>query len=227
VTEPIVERALRIGMQVALAAVAVQTVAHLGNVLAFDGDIDGLNVENDINLFAWASSMATFTAALASVLLAALLPALRLRLLVLGAILMFFSVDDLATIHERLGTFVRRDLLDLPSGYGRVAWPAIFLPLLAAAFLILWDLSRRLPTAGGPTLRLGLGLLVAAVAMEVFSAPFYIEGGSGSRGFGALEVVVEEGFELAAWVLIASALTGATLFALQLASARPEGASAP
>jgi hypothetical protein len=223
-TEPIIERTLRIGTQVAIAAVAVQSLAHLGNVFAADGDIDGLNVENDINLFAWASSMAIFTAALAALALAALLPALRGRLLVLGAILVFFSVDDVATIHERLGTFVRRDVLDLPSGYGRLVWPAMFLPLLAAVFLILWDLSRRFPTAAGSALRLGLGLLVAAVALEIVSAPFYIEGGSGTSVFGALEVVVEEGLELGAWVLIASALTGVALFGLQLASSRFEGA---
>lgn len=225
-TEPIIERALRIGTQVAIAAVAVQTVAHLGNVIAFDGDIEGINIENDVNLFSWASSMAMFAAALAVFALGAVLPALRLRLLVLGVILTFFSLDDIATIHEQLGTFVRRDLLDLPSGYGRLAWPAIFLPLLAAAFLILWDLTRRLPKPGGGAIRLGLGLLVAAVALEVLSAPFYIEGGSGTSIGGALEVVVEEGLELGAWIVIAAALTGTALYAVRAAAARPAGASA-
>ena len=77
-------------------------------------------------------------------------------------------------VHEQVGTRVRDDVFGLPTGWRRLAWPAISFPLLARVFVLLWRLARDFPPRAGLWIRSGLGLL-------------------------------------AAWILIASALTGTLL----------------
>jgi hypothetical protein len=202
---PALDRLLQIGVVLAFLAFVLQASSHLVNVFLFDGDSWNLDAEADNNAWAWASSVATFTCAFVAVVLAVLSG--RGHLWFLAAVLAFFSVDDLVKIHEQVGTRVRDDVFGLPTGWGRIAWPAIFLPLLAATFLLLWRLSGDAPAQAGRWLRVGLGLLVVAVALELASAPWYISGRSAHSVVGAIEVAIEEGIELAAWILIASALT--------------------
>jgi hypothetical protein len=202
---PAFDRLLQIGLVLASLAFVLQASSHLVNVFVFDGDSWNLDAEADNNAWAWASSVATFTCAFVAVVLAVLSG--RGRLWFLAAVLAFFSVDDLVKIHEQVGTRVRDDVFGLPTGWGRIAWPAIFFPLLAATFLLLWRLAGDAPARAGRWLRVGLGLLVVAVALELASAPWYISGRSAHSVVGALEVAIEEGIELAAWILIASALT--------------------
>ncbi|HEX7254616.1 MAG TPA: hypothetical protein VF236_01690 [Gaiellaceae bacterium] len=199
-----------IGVGIGLAIAGVQAVAHLTNVFALDADVDSLSADIDgANAFAWASSMATLAAGLAALTLAIFEPARARRHLLLAGILIFFSLDDVAAIHEKLGTAVRGDVLGLPTGWGRLVWPALFFPLLAAALLLLWELRRRAPRAAATGLGLGLACLVAAVVAEVASTPWYTTGGTGESWFGALEVVVEEGLEIVGWAAIATAMAGA------------------
>jgi hypothetical protein len=204
---PAFDRLLQIGLLLAVIGFALQASSHLVNVFVFDGEVWNLDAEADSNAWAWASSVATFTCAFVVVVLAVLARTNAGRLWVLGAVLAFFSADDLVKVHEQLGTGVREGLFDLPTGWGRLAWPAIFFPLLAAVFLLLWRLAGESPPRAGMWIRSGLALLVVAVALELLSAPWYISGRSAQSVPGALEVAVEEGIELAAWILIASALT--------------------
>lgn len=196
---------LQIGLRLAVLGFALQALSHLVNVFVFDGDSWNLDAEADNNAWAWASSVATFICAFVAVVLAVFTGAGRLWFL--AAVLAFFSVDDLVKIHEQIGTRVREDLFGLPTGWGRLAWPAIFFPLLATTFLLLWRLAGDAPVRAGRWLRVGLALLVVAVGLELASAPWYISGRSAHSVVGALEVAVEEGIELAAWILIATALT--------------------
>jgi hypothetical protein len=123
-------------------------------------------------------------------------------------------------IHERLG-----DLADRAEGLAawepaRLLWPVVFLPVLAGLFLGLWWLARDLPPPrAGRHVRTGLVLLAVAVALEVASAALIRAGHDRGSGLYELEVLLEEGAELAGWILIAGALLAA--FALD---ARPEPA---
>jgi hypothetical protein len=201
------ERLFEIGLWLAVAGAVLQGLAHLVNVFAFDGDSWNLDAEADNNAWAWASSVATFTCAFILVVLATLRRGPTRHLWFLALVLAFFSVDDLVKVHEQVGTRFRDDVLGLPTGWGRLAWPAIFFPLLAGVFLLLWRLSREAMPRAGRWIRAGLGMLVAAVLLELASAPWYISGRSAHSVPGTLEVVVEEGLELAAWIAIATALT--------------------
>ncbi len=201
-----------------LAVAAVQAIAHLTNVFVLDGDVDALSADVDGNGFAWASAMATLAAGLVALALALFDRARARRHVALAAILVFFSADDVAALHERLGTAVRDDVLGLPSGFGRLVWPALFFPLLAAALLLLREWRRGAPGASVRSLHLGLACLVVAVLAEIASTAWYTTGGTGESVGGALEIVVEEGLEVFAWTAIAAALAGtayATLVRLQ------------
>jgi hypothetical protein len=211
-TKPPVERVLSLGVRIALIGGVLLGVGHLLNVFVFDGDVWTLDAESEVNVWAWASSVATFAAAFVALVLALLARAADAgRLWFLAFVLAFFSVDDILAIHERVGRAVRDDALDLESGWGRIVWPTIFFPLLASAFLILWRLGREAPPSAGRVLRLGLGLLAAAVALEIVSSPWYISGRDSNTVPGALEVAFEEGCELAGWILVAAALTAVML----------------
>jgi hypothetical protein len=62
------ERLLRIGLWLTVAAVAFQTVAHLSNEFLLDDRMQALDADVEVNVFTWASSVATFAVAVAAFL---------------------------------------------------------------------------------------------------------------------------------------------------------------
>lgn len=195
----VVAVALEVGTWIAAAAVALQSVADLVGYAFFDR-ADQLNADAEPNLWSWASATATACAAFALLLLALTRPGRRTVLVFLAAATGFFSLDDALQVHERLRGVVGWE------DPQRALWPAVYLPLLAAVFLLLWRVAGEAAPRIGLTIRLGLGFLVAAVACELISAVMVqVELGPGTLAY-ELEVIVEEGLELAGWILIASAL---------------------
>src|SRR4029453_6681743 len=67
-------RTLRVGVALALALAALQSIAHLVNLAFFDLRVDMINADSDSGAFAWASSVATSCAALLLCLLAIMRP---------------------------------------------------------------------------------------------------------------------------------------------------------
>ncbi len=215
---PLADRLLYLGIVFAVLGVAVQSLSHLGNELVFDGDIGALSADRDGNTFAWASAVATFTAGFVLFLLALSEPFRAGRLLAGAAVLAFLSLDDVVGVHERLGTAVRDDVFGLPTGWGRLTWPVLLLPLLALTFVVLWQVSQEAAARAGRFLRIGLGLLALAVLVEVATAPLYI--GDRDDGWpGDIEVVLEEAAELAGWILIAAGLSAIAVTRLQRSQA--------
>ena len=198
------ERILRIGLVIAIVGTLVQTASELVDYFAFDLDVWNLNIDADNNAFAWASSVAQFAAAFCCALLAIAGWWSSRLLLALTLILAFFSLDDIVRFHEDLAFEFREDVLGVQVAYGRIIWPIMFFPLLAAAFLLLWRFGDRAAARSGWFIRLGLVMLVLAVFAEMGSTT--IGGDSENTLPYVLEVVVEEGLELAAWVLIATAM---------------------
>ena len=95
-------RVLRAGIWLAVAAVAVQTVLHLANLVLFGSRFTILDVESDVSLWAWASTAAEAAAAATAALLAILPRRIAWRLVLLAALLAFLSADDILTLHERI-----------------------------------------------------------------------------------------------------------------------------
>ncbi len=215
---------LSAGVALALAGVAVQTTAHLFHSFVAQS-IYSLNADRDaFSAFAWASSTATFAAAFAALLLFGLTG--RLRLLVLALVLAFLSLDDAAAIHERLAARAE-EILGTPELSQRILWIALFLPLIGAAFVLLAGLARELQPRARKFVHIGLALLVFAIAAEASAHVTKNHGHPDGSTYDSFEVVVEEGAELAAWILIAAALTAHMVWALITAQTHEKRVNQP
>ncbi len=202
------DRVILAGIALAVAGAAAVTASAVINVHFFGGRVDHLDANLEGNAFTWASSVATFTAALSALALASCRPSARRRLASLAGILAFFSLDDVVGIHEALGREVAWEVLGLPKIFLLVVWPALYLPLVASAFLLLWSVARGpVPPAVRRSLQLGLVLLVVAFATEPLQTLVFAFDHPLLAWPRVLVLAFEEGTELAACLLIASALT--------------------
>jgi hypothetical protein len=201
-------RVVRVGIGIAVILVVFQTAAHLTYAFVSDGRWGELNLDAEYGTFSWISSGTTFAAGFVALLLALFDPRRARRYLLLAAMLAFFSLDDAVELHERLGEAAIARLVDLDRGsFNHIFWPILFFPLLALAFLLLWDVSRY---AGGQVralLRAGMTLLVVGVAAEALASAWYLPGGDPDTWPGAVQIMIEENAELAGWIVIVTALT--------------------
>lgn len=225
--DALTRRLLVVAVVAAVVAVAVQTVVHLVGLAFFDLEIEVLNADADTSVFAWASIVATFAAAFAVLLLAvASWPARAGRHAALAGILAFLSLDDMVQIHERVSGVWRR--LGIPEDWhlARLLWPAMFFPLLGLAFVLLWRLGSNAGPDAGRLVRGGLLLLAGAVALEAASPLLFQFGWDHRTWPHELEVVAEEGAELAGWILVAAGVSAVALRELA-ASALPSYGAPP
>jgi hypothetical protein len=208
------ERLLRIGIPLAIAAVAVQTAAHLGNEFLLDDRIEALDADIEGNVFTWASSVSTFAFAVAAFLYAMAFSRRRREFGLLAGLGILFSLDDAIQLHERVALEIAEDVLGLPDYVAVRLWLVFYLPLLLLAGVLLWRIAEEIWEPAGRMLRLGLFLLIASIPVEI--------GGAGTRWLDEegtsvpedLRVAVEEGVELGGWILLAVALTTAVVVAL-------------
>ena len=218
----LVRRMVLLGIAVLVAGVLIQAVSGLVGVLALDDKYNQLNPDGEGNAFSWASASATFVAGFVSILLG-LTGRYGRRLLVLGAILVFFSLDDTIRIHET-GTY--KAMAAITGVEHRLLWPMLWMPLLATAFLVMWTTATRAAAPARNLVRFGLVLLVCAVGLEISALPIQPEGAELATWPYALEVVLEEGAELAGWILIALGLV-ALLIRAVAAAGSPTAERAP
>jgi hypothetical protein len=217
--EAMVQRLLGAGSKLTALAVLVQTVVHLVNLAAFDLDYQALDADKDSSVFAFASSAATLGCAAAVLMLAPLWQRGRLALAALAAVLAFLSLDDMFRLHDRVGIALDFEFMGLEQ-MGRLVWPAVWLPLLASAFAGLWAVSSAMRPEPRNLLRTGLAALVVAVALEMAGLVVVNVGFDAPSLPYEVQVVLEEGAELAGWLLI---WIGLAAGALGSASAAPAG----
>jgi hypothetical protein len=208
------ERLLRIGVPLAVAAVAFQTVAHFTNEFLLDDRIEGLDADIEGNVFTWASSVSTFTVGLAAFLHAFVFPTRRREFGLLAGLGLLFSLDDAIQLHERLALEVGEDLIGLPDYIAVRLWLVFYLPLLLLSGLLLWRIAEEVWEPSGRMLRLGLLLLVASVPAEIVGAGTRWLDEEGTSVPEDFRVAVEEGLELGGWILAAVGLMTAVVVAL-------------
>jgi hypothetical protein len=193
------------GVVLAVVAVVLQTIGFFANAFFLEYGIWNLDADRDGNALAWASSVATFAAALGALLLGLLAPTGRWQMFGMAAALSFLSLDDAAAIHEKLASRTVQSL-DFPAIVGHAFWPLLYLPLLAFVVFSLWRLATNASKNIRRPMLLGIALLAAAVAAEMASSLWRSED---SRPLvDDLEIAFEEGAELAGWILIATAVLG-------------------
>jgi hypothetical protein len=199
---------------VALACVLAASVAvvQVVNDLAFDRRYWHLNADVDGNALTWVSAFAIAATAALALTLSRTLESKRLT--VVGVILAFFAIDDIAALHERMGQGL--DALGLPHADG--IWFPVYLPLFAFVFLTLLTVARRVEQVGRAVLA-GLLLLGLALFGEVATAFLDVLDRTDHGLWYTVEVGIEEAAELAGWILIAAGLGAA----LEVVSAEREG----
>jgi hypothetical protein len=208
------ERLLRIGVPLAVAAVALQTVAHLTNEFLLDDRVEGLDADIEGNVFTWASSVSTFTLAVAAFLHALAFSTRRREFGLLAGLGLLFSLDDAVQLHERVALELGEDVLGLPDYLAVRLWLVFYLPLLLLAGLLLWRFAEEVWEPAGRMLRLGLLLLVASIPVEIVGAGTRWLDEEGTSVPEDFRVVVEEGLELGGWILAAVGLMTAVVVAL-------------
>lgn len=192
-----------IGVWLAVLAVSLQTVAYLVDVYALDRHVELFDLEEG-ELVTWTSSSATFAVALLALILGLIDPAQHVRGPVIAAGTAFISFDDAAQIHERIAVTIT-DAADLSDTFVQVVWPALYLPLIALVALLLVQLTREDRLARRLVLY-GLGALATAVLLEVAGTALDSAGFDARSWPRRVEVTVEEGIELAGWILVATGL---------------------
>ena len=209
--DAITARVVRTGLAVAAVAVVLQSAAHVVNEI-LDQRWNALNADSDTGAAAWASASLQFGAALMVLVLAARAPNRR-WLAGLGVALVFLSLDDIIRIHEQVAVLDER--LGLWDHAGRLLWVGTYLPLLGAVFLGLWAIAGEVAGELQKLIRIGLGLLVFAVFLEVAGAGLFALDVERLDPVFVAEVTIEEGAELLGWALITTAL-------MALIAARPQ-----
>lgn len=213
---------LRFGMRVALLAVIVQTTAHLVNEFLLDDRVQGLDADVEGTSFTWASSVATFTVALAAFLHAVAFQRQRRVFGLLAGIAVWFSLDDVAVIHERAALELGEDVLSLPDYVAVRLWLILYLPLLVLVGLALWRIAQESPPPIDRAVRLGLGLLVASVPVEIVGLGTRRLAEGGTDVPEDFRIALEEGLELGGWIVLAAGLTALLCSAL-MRTAPPDG----
>lgn len=204
------DRLLRAGVVLAIVGVAFQTLVHLVNLFLLGDRYYHLDLSAEKTAFTWANTVAIFAAACAALLIAAH-PATRARwrFALLGLLLAHLSLDEFVEIHERLGEWTA-DALDLSEAVGGRIWLPVYLPVLAAAaLLLLWSALSAPPRPRRYQLA-GIGLLVSATLVEgVGVLTKILEEDYGWDSPHQARAAVEEGLELGGWIVLAAGLTAA------------------
>lgn len=206
--DELARRIVAFGIAVSAVAVVTQTVLHLTDIVVFDRGVNIFDADDDITVSGWASTAATFAAAVSILPLA--FATRRALFFLLAGILAFFSFDDFIRLHERLAAAVESLGIDESLQLGRLIWAVIFLPLLVFVAGLLWTLARSLAADEARLVRFGLAGLAGAVLLEAASPGLFAFGLDHKDWLYETEVVVEEGAELAGWIWIATALMAAS-----------------
>jgi hypothetical protein len=209
-----VERLLLIGYVLVAAAVALQVVTTLAALLALGGRADELfDSTEEGGVWTWASSVATFAGGFAAAVHAIVFRRCRGRMILLAVVLVLFSLDDSAVLHEHAGERLTEEV-DAPDYVGARIWVLLFPPVLAAVAVALWRTARDLPEVRRATLG-GLAMLAAAFVLEPIGiATNWLEEERGVSAPHTARSLVEETLELAGWMLVATGLTVAMVRAL-------------
>jgi hypothetical protein len=192
------------GIGLAVAAVAIQSALYLADVYVLDRRVGTFDIDREGGIGGWASTVAIFSTALLALLLGVIRSAKRAQLLVLAGAAAFLSFDEALMVHERIG-LKATDALGVSDTYLRVSWPVVYLPLLGAVAIILFLLARASTHPARSLLIAGLALLATAVGLEMaWLAVDLIPTLTANGWLYAMEIALEEGSELAGWILLAT-----------------------
>ncbi len=192
---------LRMVAVLAFSAGALITVASLLNHFAFDDSVRDFDAGQETSFNNWLTVVASFAAGLGALLLALVTPDRRRMLITVAVIFAVISLDDMITLHERVGDNIGIQHIET----------AIFAPLYAFALFLTWRLADYFEPRIGRLLRTALILLAAAIVIDLGSTVTTDLAKEGTGWPQPTRIAFEEGFEVAGWVLLGGVLLAAWL----------------
>ncbi|MDH4341338.1 MAG: hypothetical protein OEW47_13365 [Thermoleophilia bacterium] len=199
------------GVAIASSAVALLSALYLVHVYALDRDTAMFDLEEG-GLVTWASSSATFSTGVVALLLSFIDSSQKLRGPAVALGTAFLSFDDANFLHERIG-FGITGALNISDSYVQIIWPTLYFPLLVVVAVLLLQLVQD-TTMAQRLIFLGLLALVSGVAMEIAGIALDQAHVDAESWPWTVEIILEEGIELAGWILIT---TGAAVRLITLA----------
>lgn len=185
--------------------VSAQTLGYLLDRFVLEWRLGALDLDAEASWFGKLAAAAAVTAGCLLLTGVGPRPLHGRSRAILGGLLVVLGLDDLLVIHERFGWRVAH-ALGRDDDTLRLAWPILYLPLLAVVALLLVRLSRGLPPVHARALRVALGLLAVAVAAELVSFLLKEAGFANGSFPDTIEVTIEEGAELAGWTVVVLAV---------------------
>lgn len=200
-------RILSVAVSFAVVGALAQAAVGIVNGIVLKRRSGLLDPDAEYTVFAWASGVATFSAALAALLMGIIWRTRRVQLLVLAAFMTFYSADDMLVIHEPLTAKVFGGILGLPTGLAGRMSGALYFPLLAATVVLLLLEARRMPLRAARFVVAGLACLAGGVLLELVNGALTAADLISFRDtWDVLIAMTEESIELAGWILVAGAL---------------------
>ena len=174
------------GVAAATLAFAAQAAAQMVDLWAFHLRVAELNGNSNSSAFSWVAGAAILGTALAFAGIAVIERPYRARALALSALFAFLVVDNRLHIHGRL-----------PHG------KLLFLPVLGAAFVLLWQLATDRPQRERRLIRGGLGFLVVSLGIHLIGPTVISWAGWSASGWqDQLKIALKEATEKAGWILV-------------------------
>lgn len=219
---------LDVVLRAAVAAVVLVTLANLVGIAMAPWEGDGfasgtaewLLLANENNPPTWLASMLFLLAAGAAALCAAAAPSEDRRWWwATGLLLTLFSLDEVASMHEKLDDYLNIDTDALPDflGYG---WVIPGVVILAGIATLFFRFVRRQPHATRAGILVGMGVIVlGAVGVEIVAAWWDSKNGRDNAGYYLISTVEETLEMVGSLILLATlgahAARGATRFFVQ------------
>ena len=201
------DRVLSVSVSFAIVGALAQAAVGIVNGILLKQRSGHLDPDAEYTVFAWASGVATFSAALAALLIGILWRTGRVQLLVLATFIAFYSADDMLVIHEPLTARLFGGILGLPSGLAGRMSGALYFPLLGATVVLLLLEARRMPIRAARFVVVGLACLGGGVLLELVNGALTAADLISFRdAWDVLIANTEESIELAGWILVAGAL---------------------
>ena len=184
------DRLITAGIATVSGVVLAGTAAQLLGYGLFHGRVPALDSASDGGLFGLVGDISIATATVAAWIVLLRLRPVKLATVVLPSLLSFLTVDKLVRLHDHIPH-----------------WLLFYLPVLAATFVAVAAVARRLSPRCFRLTAVGLALLIGSFGLHQYGEwLLYHLGGSDSGWMFQVKAVVKHGLEVAGWFLIALGL---------------------
>ena len=184
------DRLIKAGIVAVTAVVLAGTAAQLIGYGPFHGRVPALDSASDGGLFGLVGDISIATAAVAAWTVLVRVRPLSVATVALPPLLSFLTVDKLVRLHDHIPH-----------------WLLFYLPVLAATFVAVAVVARRLSPRCLRLTAIGLVLLIGSFGLHQYGEWLLHQlGGSDSGWMFQVKAVVKHGLEVAGWFVIALGL---------------------